>query len=182
MLQYFLEQSCHDFYRHISKCTRATFEKYLYHWNRKIFLWNILYVYYSTIVTLTLEVGVCLLCTTLCLDIVNISAKYFQNPLMDEKGIDQTRHILSNKHCWSSKTKCVFDLGNRGMDVTHDTSSYYINKYLCKAVSNSFDEWLRYGPDTKDLSEMDGQTDWHKTEPISRFPFYPVKWRGTITA
>jgi hypothetical protein len=57
-------------------------------------------------VTLTLEVGILVLCTTHCLIIVNICDKFFQNTLMDEKVLDwRKKHIL---HVY--QTMLSFDL------------------------------------------------------------------------
>jgi hypothetical protein len=99
-------------------------------------------------VTLTLEVGDRLLHITHCLIIVNNCSKYLQNPFKDMKVMDRTRHIPSNRQCWPWMSKCDLVLGGRGLVVAHDTSSYY-NKHLCQVISDSFDKWQSYGPDTK---------------------------------
>jgi hypothetical protein len=99
-------------------------------------------------VTLTLKVGDTLLRMTHHLIIVNNCGKYFQNPFKDKKVIDRTRHIPSNRQCWSNMSKCDHDLGGRGLIVAHGTLSYY-NKHVCQVISNSFDKWQSYGPDTK---------------------------------
>jgi hypothetical protein len=98
--------------------------------------------------TLTLEVGDQLLRMTHRLIIVNNCGKYLQNPFKDKKVMDQTRLIPSNRQCWPWMSKCDLDLGGRGLVVAHDTSSYY-NKHLCQVISDSFDKWQSYGPDTK---------------------------------
>jgi hypothetical protein len=97
--------------------------------------------------TLTLKVGDWFLCMTHCLIIVNNYGKYLQNSFIDKKVMDQTQHIPSNRQCWPWMSKCDLDPGGRGLVVVHDTSSYY-NKHLCEVISNSFEKWPSYGPDT----------------------------------
>jgi hypothetical protein len=108
-------------------------------------------------VTLTLEVGDQLLRMTHCLIIVNNCGKYFQNPCKIKKVIRRTRHIPSNRQCWPWMSRYDLDPGCRGLVVAHGTSSYY-NKHLCQVISNTFDKWQSYGPDTK-VWQADGQKD-----------------------
>jgi hypothetical protein len=59
------------------------------------------YIYlWSPAVTLTLGLGEWILSMTHHLIIVNICAKYFQNPFMDKKVMVQTRNIPLNRQCW----------------------------------------------------------------------------------
>jgi hypothetical protein len=88
--------------------------------------------------------------------IVNNCGKYLQNPFKHKKFMDRTQHIPSNRQCWPWISKCNLHPGGRGLVVAHDTSSYY-NKYLCQVISNSFDKWQSYGPDTK-VWRMDDRT------------------------
>jgi hypothetical protein len=122
-------------------------------------------------VTLTLEVSDWLLRMTHRLIIVNNCGKYLQNPFKDKKVMDWTRHIPSNRQCWPWMSKCDLDLGVRGLVFAHYTSSYY-NKHLCQVISDSFDKWQSYGPDTKVW-----RTD-RRTEPITISPFFLRKGGG----
>jgi hypothetical protein len=109
--------------------------------------------------TLTLEVDDRLLHLTHRLIIVNNFGKYLQNPFKDKKVMDRTRHRPSNRQCWPWMSKCNLDPGGKSLVVAHDTSSYY-NKHLCQVISDSFDKWQSYGPDTK-VWRTDGRTDGH---------------------
>jgi hypothetical protein len=132
-------------------------------------------------VTLTFEVGDRLLRMTNCFIIVNNCGKYLQNPFKDKKVIDRTQHIQSNRQCWPWMSKFDLDPGGKGVVDADDTSSYY-NKYLCQVMSDSFDNWQSYGPDTKVWRtdrRMDRRTD-RRTEPISISPFFSSKRRGII--
>jgi hypothetical protein len=119
----------------------------------------------------TLEVGDLLLCMTHCLIIVNNCGKYLQNPFKGKKVIDRTRHIPSNRQCWPWMSKCHLDPGGRGLVVAHDTSSYY-NKHLCQVISDSFNKWQSYGPDTK-VWQTDGRS-------LFLYPLFSSKRRGAI--
>jgi hypothetical protein len=130
-------------------------------------------------VTLTLEVGERLLRMTHCLIIVNNCGKNLQNPFKDKKVMDRTRHIPSNRQCWHWMSKCDLDIEGRGLVVAQDTSSYY-NKHLCQVISDSFDKWQSYGPDTK-VWRTDRRTDRRmdrRMEPISISPFFLRKGGG----
>jgi hypothetical protein len=74
-------------------------------------------------VTLTLEVGVQVLCMTYRLINITICAKYFQNPFNNVEVIDQTQNIPYNRLCQSLTFKC--DLGGRDPCFAPDISSYY---------------------------------------------------------
>jgi hypothetical protein len=126
------------------------------------------------IVTLTLEVGDRLLLMTHLPIIVSNCGKYLQNPFKDKKVMDRTRHIPSNRQCWPWMSKFNLDPGGRGLVFAHDTSSYY-NKHLCQVISDSFNKWQSYGPDTK-VWRTDGQTD----GAYYYIPLFSSKRRGTI--
>jgi hypothetical protein len=94
---------------------------------------------------------------TYCLIILIKYGKYLQNPFIDKKVMDRTRHIPSNRQCWPWMSKCDLDAGSRGLVVAYDTSSYY-TQHLCQVISNSFHKCQSYGP-TGHESVTDGQTD-----------------------
>jgi hypothetical protein len=108
-------------------------------------------------VTLTLEVGDWWLRMSHCLIFLNNYGKYLQNPFNDKKVMDRTRHIPSNSQFWPWRSKCNLDPGGRGLVVVNDIFSYY-NKHLCQVISNFFNKWQSYGPDTK-VWRTDRQTD-----------------------
>jgi hypothetical protein len=103
-------------------------EHKIYHITNSVNLWHIS-------VTLTLDVGVLVLCMTYRLIIVTICAKLFQNPLNYE---DWTQNIPFNRLCLFFTSKRDLDLEGRETGVAHDTSSYN-SDYLCQVFSKSFD-------------------------------------------
>jgi hypothetical protein len=125
-------------------------------------------------VTLTFEVGIRLLCKTHRLIIVNNCGKYLQNLFKDKKVMDRTRHVPSNRQCWPWMSKCDIDPGGTGLVVAHDTLSYS-NKHLCQVISDSFDKWQSYRPDTK-VWRTDGQAD----GAYFYIPLFSSKRQGTI--
>jgi hypothetical protein len=129
-------------------------------------------------VTLTLKVGDWFLRMTHRMIIVNNYGKYLQNPFIDKKVIDRTRHIPSNRQFWPWMSKCDLDPGGRGLVVAHDTS-YYYNKHLCQVISNSFHKWQSYGPDTK-VWRTDRRTDGRTDGAYFYIPLFSSKRRGTI--
>jgi hypothetical protein len=123
-------------------------------------------------VTLTLEVGDRLLRMTHLLTIVSNCGKYLQNPFKDNKVMDRTRHIPSNRQCWPWMSKCDLDSGGRGLVVSHDTSSYD-NKHLCQVISDSFNNDKVMDRTRKCYRRTD-----RRIEPISISPFFIRKGGG----
>jgi hypothetical protein len=109
---------------------------------------------------------------THCLIIVNNNGKYLQNPFIDKKVMERTRHIPSNRQCWHWMSKCDLDPGSRGLIVAHGTSSYY-NKHLWQILLINDKVMDR-------TRKCDGRTD-GRTEPILISPLFSSKRRGTIT-
>jgi hypothetical protein len=128
-------------------------------------------------VTLTLDVSDRLLRMTHRLILVNNCGKYLQNPFKVKKVMDRTRHIPSNRQCWPWMSKCYLDFGVRSLVVAHDIFSYY-NKHLWQVISDSYDKWQSYGPDTK-VGRTDGLT---KGRSLSLYPLFSKKRRGTISS
>jgi hypothetical protein len=127
----------------------------------------------------TLKVGDRLLRMTHLPIIVSNCGKNLQNPFKDIKVMDRTQHKPSNRQCWPWMSKCDLDPAGRGLVVAHDTSSYH-NKHLCQVISDSFNKWQSYGPDTK-VWRTDrrtyGRTD-RRTELMSISPFLLQKGGG----
>jgi hypothetical protein len=69
--------------------------------------------------------------------IVSISAKLIQNPLIDEKIMDQTHIIPSIRQNWPLISKCDLDLGVRGLCIAHEIT--YNDKHKCQVISKSRD-------------------------------------------
>jgi hypothetical protein len=84
--------------------------------------------------TLTLVVGVQVLCMTYRLINITICAKYLQKPLNYVEVIDRTQNIPYNTLCQSLTSKC--DLGGRDQCFAPDILSYYCD-YLCKVFLKS---------------------------------------------
>jgi hypothetical protein len=61
-------------------------------------------------VTLTLKVSDWVLRMTHRLIIVNNYGKYLQNPFIDKKVMDRTRHIPSNRQCWTEWVSATLTL------------------------------------------------------------------------
>ena len=99
-------------------------------------------------VNLTLKLGVWVFRMTHRLIMVNICAKLFQSPLMDDRIMDRTRKRPCSYNSWPLTSKCDLDLEARGLGFSHDTSSDN-GEHLCQVISKSIDGWQSYGPDTK---------------------------------
>ena len=80
--------------------------------------------------TLTFEI-----CMTCRLIIVNICAKYFQNPLRNKRVMNQTLNIAFNIPCWPLTSKCdlKFEHGRSGCFTWHIVLLWW---NVCHVISN----------------------------------------------
>ena len=106
----------------------------------------------SSSVTLIFKMRVKLFRTAHHMIMVNICAKLYKIPLMDEEVIDQTLSTsitrnTSIRQCRHLISMCVLDLQDRGLFFSHDMS-YDYGEHLCQVISKSLHQWLSYGPDT----------------------------------